>query len=96
MTGRNVKAEEAVRIGLALEVVEEDVLEAALQLARQIAENAPRAVQRVKRAVLDADTLLPHGLIYEASLFGDCFADADQGEGMRAFLERRPPVYTGS
>jgi enoyl-CoA hydratase len=96
MTGRNVQAAEAVRIGLALEVVEDDVHVAALALARQIASNAPRAVQRVKRAVLDADTLLPHGLIHEASLFGDCFADDDQTEGMRAFMDRRPPVYTGS
>lgn len=95
MTGRNVHAEEAVRIGLALDVVEGDVHEAALAMARQISANAPLAVQRVKRAVLDADTLLADGLAAEAALFGDCFDDADQTEGMRSFIERRRPVYQG-
>lgn len=96
LTGRNVNAEEAVRFGLALKVVEEDVHEAALGLARQIAANAPLAVRRTRRAVLDADTALPAGLSLEARLFGACFDDLDQKEGMRAFVERRPPQYTGT
>ena len=96
LTGRNVPADEAVRIGLALQVVDGDVLDAAVALARQIGANAPLAVSRLKRAVLDADTLLAPGLTLEAELFGACFDDADQTEGMRAFLERRRPTYTAT
>jgi len=96
MTGRNVKADEAVRIGLALEKVEGDVHEAALALARKIVPNAPLAVRRVRRAVFDADTTLAPGLAGEADLFGACFADEDQTEGMTAFIERRPPQYRGA
>jgi len=95
MTGRNVSAEEAVSIGIALEVCD-DVVESALTLARRIARNAPLAVRRLKRAVLEADTLLPPALSTEAWLFAECFADADQKEGMRAFLDRRRPQYQGT
>lgn len=96
LTGRNVKAEEAVRIGIALQVVEDDVYAAAVALARSIAANAPLAVRRTRRAVFDADTALAPGLAREAKLFGACFADSDQTEGMTAFIERRPPRYTGA
>jgi len=96
MTGRNVKADAAVEMGLALEVVDEDVHDAALSLARRIAANAPLAVQRLRRAVLDADTTLSPGLAGEAALFGACFGDADQREGMQAFIDRRAPQYSGT
>jgi enoyl-CoA hydratase len=95
MTGRNVPAEEAVSIGIALEVCD-DVLEAALGLAGRIARNAPLAVRRLKRAVADADTLLSPALATEAWLFAECFSDADQKEGMHAFLDRRRPTYQGA
>ena len=95
MTGRNVPADEAVSIGIALEVCD-DVLESALGLARRIARNAPLAVRRLKRAVADADTMLPPALAAEAWLFAECFSDADQTEGMHAFLDRRRPTYQGA
>ncbi len=97
MSGRNVHAEEAVALGIALEVVEDDVLESALALARRIAANGPVAVRLVKRAVHETDRLdLEAGLAAEASLFGLCFATADQKEGMAAFLERRPAGFKGA
>lgn len=95
LTGRNVKASEAVAIGLALQQVEGDVVEAAFQLAQAMAANAPLAVQRAKIAIHSADTLLAPGLAGEARLFADCFRDTDQSEGMRAFIDRRPPRYNG-
>ena len=96
MTGRNVKAEEAVRIGLALEVVEEDVVSAALKLGARIAAKGPTAVRLVKRAVHETDRLdLESGLAAEASLFGLCFTTDDQKEGMTAFLAKRAPKFTG-
>jgi enoyl-CoA hydratase len=96
MTGRNVPAEEAVDLGIALSVAEEDALEDALDIAGRIAANGPAAVRLVKRAVHETDRLdLEAGLAAEASLFALCFATDDQTEGMAAFVERRPAEFTG-
>ncbi len=97
LTGRVVKAAEAVEIGLALKVVEGDVVEAALALAAEISANGPYAVQLAKRAINQgADEELPAALAREATLFGLCFATHDQTEGMAAFLEKRDPEFTGA
>lgn len=96
LTGRTVKAEEAVQLGLALSMSEESVLEDALALARRIAANGPVAVRLVKRAVHETDRLdLAAGLAAEASLFGLCFSTEDQTEGMAAFVARRPASFKG-
>ena len=97
LTGRNVSAEEAVSIGLALRV-EENVVEGALALARTIAANGPVAVRLTRRAVIETDGLpLDQGLAAERALFALCFATADQKEGMAAFLARpkRPAAFRG-
>ena len=96
MTGRMVKAQEAVSIGLALEVVEGDLIERANQLALSISKNAPLAVTFVKQVVdqsvhLDLDT----GLATEASYFGLCFSTEDQKEGMAAFVNKRAAQFKG-
>ena len=96
MTGRKVDAEQAVEMGLALQVVEGDVVEAALALAKKIQRNSPAAVRLVKRAVHDTDRLdIDAGLAAEAALFGLCFATEDQKEGMAAFLEKRAAAFAG-
>jgi enoyl-CoA hydratase len=96
MTGRNVPAEEAVALGIALEVVEGDVVDAALKLASRIGRCGPAAVRLVKRAVHETDRLdMSAGLAAEASLFALCFSTADQAEGMAAFIERRRAAFTG-
>lgn len=99
LTGRSVKADEAVRIGLALRVVPEEegtVLEAALSLCESIGKKGPRAVQRAKQACALAEELdLEVGLQEEATLFGACFDTADQKEGMAAFLEKRKADFSG-
>ncbi len=95
-TGRRVKAEEAVALGLALRVVGEgSVVDAALALGATIAAQGPVAVRLAKRALLDADPDLRAGLAAERSLFGLCFATADQKEGMSAFVEKRAARFTG-
>ncbi len=97
VTGRNVSADEAVTIGLALRK-EEDVLAAALTLGEQIAQSGPVAVRLVKRAMVETDGLdLQRGLDAERTLFALCFSTADQREGMAAFLSkpRRPASFTG-
>lgn len=95
MTGRNVKAEEAVQMGIALRI-EEDVLAAAKQLAGAMAKNGPVAVRLVKEVVNTTDRVdMDTGLAQEAMAFGLCFASEDQKEGMAAFLEKRKAEFTG-
>jgi len=95
-TGRRVRAEEALEIGLVTRLVEGDAVTAARELATLIAANGPRAVSLAKRAInTGADLDMATALAYEAQLFGLCFATRDQKEGMKAFLEKRPPKFEG-
>ena len=95
MTGRVIRAEEAVSLGIALRI-EEDVLVGAKELASLIAQKGPVAVRLVKEVVDTTDRLdTDAGLAVEASAFGLCFATADQTEGMQAFLDKRPAEFTG-
>jgi enoyl-CoA hydratase len=96
-SGRNIGAEEALRIGLANRVVpHENLMAEALKLAAQIAANGQIAVQSCKELINFAmDTDQNSGLAKEADAFGNCFATEDQKEGMAAFLEKRQPNYKG-
>ena len=88
---RNIKADEAYRIGLVNIVYPiEELMPAAKKLASTIARNAPIAVRNCKRAInegLQVD--MDQAIIIEEKLFGDCFESCDQREGMTAFLEKR-------
>ena len=98
MTGRNIKADEAVSLGIALEKVSDDVsvLEAALTLAKKISTNGPVAVELVKKVVDETDRMdTDMGLAVEAASFGLCFATTDQKEGMSAFLSKRSANFEG-
>ena len=90
-TARNIKADEALRIGLVNAVYPAaELLSAAEKMADTIAKNAPIAVRACKKAInegLDVD--MDAALIIEEKLFGSCFETADQKEGMGAFLEKR-------
>ena len=90
-TARNIKADEAYRIGLVNAVYpQEELMAAAEKMAAGIAKNAPIAVRNCKKAInegLDAD--MDEAIIIEEKLFGDCFESYDQKEGMAAFLEKR-------
>ena len=96
-TGRQVKAEEALRIGLVNAVVPGGQLtEKGIETARLIAAKAPVAVRVSKQAVqrgLDLD--LANGCVLETSLFAFAFGTADRMEGMTAFLEKRPAKFEG-
>lgn len=96
LTGRTVDASEAVAMGLASRKVDGDVLEAALGVAAEIAKKGPGAVRLCKRVLHEnADADLSTGLAAERSAFALCFATADQREGMAAFVEKRPAVWSG-
>lgn len=96
-TGRQVGADEALRIGLANHVYPAAELRAkGLELARTIASKGPVAVRLVKQAVQRGGNLdLYSACALETDLFARAFATQDQKEGMRAFLEKRPAKLVG-
>lgn len=97
LTGRQVDAAEAVRLGLVLRAVPADqVMEAAQALGEQLAARAPLALRYAREAVAAGlDRPLADGLAVEARLFGLAAASADMREGVRAFLEKRHASFTG-
>lgn len=90
-TGRNIKADEALRIGLVNSVVSfQDLLPTAEKLAGQIGQNAPIAVRQCKKAINEGlQCNMDDAIVLEEKLFGECFATEDQKEGMNAFVEKR-------
>ena len=92
ITGRQVKADEALNIGLANEVVEPDALMArALELANSVASGATVATGLIKRAVDEGmQTELAQGLALELELFEEVFHSRDSQIGVASFLENGP------
>ena len=97
LAGRPINAQRALQAGLINEVLPpEQVLPRALELASQIAANGPLAVQQVKRTVLAASgTSLADGYAVEDESSRTIFASTDAKEGPLAFMEKRPPRFTG-
>jgi enoyl-CoA hydratase len=97
LTGRTLAAREAEAHGLVSRVVaREETLPLALALAAEIAALPPLAVRAAKEAVNRAFELsLEAGLEFERGQFFLLFASEDQKEGMRAFVEKRAPVWRG-
>jgi len=90
-TARNIKADEAFRIGLVNAVYTmEELLPAAKKLAQTIAKNAPIAVRACKKAINEGkQTDIDSALVIEEKLFGSCFETEDQKEGMANFLRKK-------
>ncbi len=90
LTGETIDAAEALRIGLVSKVVEqEELMNAALEMANKIASNAQIAVRQSKAAInngMQCDILT--GLSYEAQAFAVCFSTEDQKDAMTAFLSK--------
>ena len=97
LTGRMLSAEEALRMGLISRVVpKEHCFAEALRVCEDLCRRPPLALKFAKEAVLKSyETTLAEGLEYERKLFYMLFATDDQKEGMRAFVEKRPPVFAG-
>jgi enoyl-CoA hydratase/carnithine racemase len=97
LTGEPISGREAFAAGLASECVPDaEVLPRALELAGKIARMPPLAVQQIKETVLAGEgASLESALVLERKAFQLLFATADQTEGMRAFLDKRKPVFEG-
>ncbi len=89
-TARNIKADEAYRIGLVNAVYPlEELLPAAEKMAAGIAKNAPIAVRNCKKAINDGLQVdIDQAIVIEEKLFGDCFETEDQKYGMAFFLDK--------
>ena len=96
-SGRRIRAEEARMMNLVNRVVPEgEALNAARELAGEIATNGPIAVRHAKAAANKAQDLdLESGLDYEADQFALLFGTEDAREGMGAFVEKRDPEFKG-
>ena len=97
LTGRQVGADEAVRLGFALRAVPAaQLMDDAQALAAQLAIRAPLALRYAREALAEGlDRPLVDGLAVEARLFGLAAATGDMAEGVRAFLEKRQASFTG-
>lgn len=98
ITGRKIKADEALQIGLVSRVVPDGELAAeASKLAQQLANLPTKAIGLTKRAINAAwNSELDQQLDYEAMLQTTAGQSADHREGIAAFLEKRPAKFAGA
>lgn len=98
LTGEIIDAKTAFSIGLVNHVVPADQLQAkTIEIANRIADKGPVALKLAKEAIKTASrTLLDEGLRREVDLFALCFSTEDKDEGVKAFLEKRKPVFKGN
>lgn len=95
MTGRNVGADEALRIGLVNEIAQGDLLQAGLAFASRFTRYSLPVLELARRAVQRAgDVPLSEGLRIEADLSTLAYRTRDAEEGMAAFEEKRKPGFT--
>ena len=96
-TGKAIRADEALRIGLVNAVyAPEELMDKAMEMAAMMLKNAPVAISIAKQSINEGYDLDADGAIgLENKLFGKCFATVDQKEGMDAFLNKRPAAFKG-
>ena len=96
LTGRRLSAEEAEGWGIVARVVPPgEALAAAVELALVIAEGAPLGIRGAKAAIRAAHRSLADGFAYEDALYEQVLVSDDRREGFQAFVEKRPPKFTG-
>ena len=96
-SGQQFDSQRALAIGLVNALhPPEQLMDAAVKMMKNIMANGPVAVELAKSAINNgADLNLETGLIIERDAFAQCFATQDQGEGMKAFAEKRDPKFKG-
>ena len=96
LTGRDVDADEASRIGLAATVFDDDVFASATATyAERLAAGPPIAFALSKRLLVGGASSLEHHLEQELVSIKTCFASADVAEAIKAFGEKRAPLFRG-
>jgi len=97
LTGNQINADEALKIGLVSKVVTQaDLIPTAEAMARSILSKGQPAVRLALKAICATmETSLSEGLKLEAKLFGECFNSEDSKEGINAFLQKRKPAFKG-
>lgn len=98
-SGKKIKADEALRLGLVNNVLpQEKLLEEVLKLAEEIAQNSPVAIRAAKHAMrkVRSESRVEAKLEIEARDFSLVFESQDQKEGTKAFLEKRKPTFKGN
>ena len=97
MTGRMIGADEAYGMGLVTRIFPAETLMAeTLKIAQTLAEKGRVALRAIKQVIDNGfDVDLKNGCAMEVEAFSLCFASPDQKEGTTAFLEKRPPKFTG-
>lgn len=94
-TGKPIRADEALRIGLVNAVYEQsELMDNAMAIANSIVANAPIAVRFAKQCINEEyDLNADEAIAYENKMFGKCFSTKDQKEGMNAFLNKQKATF---
>jgi enoyl-CoA hydratase len=97
LSGDNLKADQALQIGLVTKVVPlESLMEEAKKLAAKLAAKGTIAMRMAKKCInYGVSVDLPSGLLFEQKAWALLFSTEDQKEGMKAFMEKRKPQFTG-
>jgi enoyl-CoA hydratase len=98
LLGRRISAQEALRWGLINRVVPKGkALEEALKMAEQLCENGPLSIKAITRSLRELEEAMPEAEAFKAQdeIGWPVFASADAKEGMKAFKEKRKPIYKG-
>lgn len=94
-TGRRVPAQEAQQLGIANHVVSHaKLMDKTMEILLEITRNGPIALQQAKRSInLGVELELKTALVLEAECYNTCLYSEDRDEGLKAFNEKRKPVY---
>lgn len=97
-TGQTISAEQALNMGLALEVfpTKDLMIQAATKILMKTQKNSPFAIGEAKKVINQgADLSIEEGLALESNTFGSIFSSFDMKEGTKAFVEKRKPQFKG-